>query len=247
MKAYEQTLSLLKTLNLRGVSLSLDEMINDAEIRKHSYITLLNAVFTAEISYRVKRRVERNMVSAHFPVNKKIDHFDFGRVKGIGKSEVVNLLDCHWIDKQENVLFFGPPGIGKTHLSIALGVVAVEKGYKVCFERITNLIKLLKTAEIQKASEYRIKRIMKSDLIIIDEIGYTPIEKREANLFFNLISETYEKASIIVTSNKSFESWAEMMGDSVMTAAMLDRLLHHARLFTLDGESYRIKNQNKEE
>jgi DNA replication protein DnaC len=151
MKAYEQTLSLLKTLNLRGVSLSLDETINDAEIRKHSYITLLNTIFTSEISFRVKRRVERNMVSAHFPVIKRIDHFDFGRVKGIGKSEIVNLLDCHWIDKQENVLFFGPPGIGKTHLSLALGVVAVEKGYKVCFERITNLIKLLKTADIQKS------------------------------------------------------------------------------------------------
>ena len=246
MKAYEQTLTLLKTLNLRGVANSLDEVTNDAEIRKHSYITFLNTIFSAEISYRVKRRVERNMVGAHFPLPKKIDHFDFGRVKGIGKSEVVNLLDCRWVDNQENVLFFGPPGIGKTHLSIALGVVAVEKGYKVCFERITNLIKLLKTSEIQKTSEYRIKRIMKSDLIIIDEIGYTPIEKREANLFFNLISETYEKASIIVTSNKSFESWAEMMGDSVMTTAMLDRLLHHARVFTLDGESYRIKNQNKE-
>ena len=169
MKAYEQTLSLLKTLNLRGVANSLDEVINDAEIRKHSYITVLNTVFTSEISYRVKRRVEGNMVGAHFPVIKRSDHFDFGRVKGIGKSEVVNLLDCRWIDNRENVLFFGPPGIGKTHLSIALGIVAVEKGYKVCFERIANLIKLLKTAEIQKTSEYRIKRIMKSSLVTIDK------------------------------------------------------------------------------
>ena len=246
MKAYEETLNFLSTLNLKGIAGSLDEIVHDAEIRKTSYITFLNTLFSTEISYRIKRRVERNMVAAHFPVIKRISDFEFGRIKGIGKSEVVNLLDCRWIDNQENVLFFGPPGIGKTHLSIALGVVAVEKGYKVCFERITNLIKLLKTAEIQKTSEYRIKRIMKSDLVIIDEIGYTPIEKREANLFFNLISEMYEKLSIIITSNKSFENWAEMMGDSVMTTALLDRLLHHARIFNLDGESYRIKNQKKE-
>jgi DNA replication protein DnaC len=246
MKAHEQTLAYLKTLGLQGVLQGLDEMINDAESRKVSYLTFLNAVFVAEIDFRIKRRVERNMTGAHFPVLKGLENFDFGRVKGIGKSEAVNLLDCRWIDTKENLLFFGPPGIGKTHLAIAFGRTAVEKGYKVCFERVTNLIKLLKTAEVQKTSEYRLRRIMKSDLVIIDEIGYTPIEKREANLFFNMISELYEKVPLVITSNKSFESWAEMMGDTVMTTALLDRLLHHARVFTLDGESYRIKKSRKE-
>lgn len=206
MKAQQQTLAYLKTLNLQGVLQSFDEMINDAESRKVSYLTFLNSVFSAEIDFRIKRRVERNMTGAHFPVHKGLEDFDFGRVKGIGKSEAVNLLDCRWIDTKENLLFFGPPGIGKTHLAIAFGRTAVEKGYKVCFERVTNLIKLLKTAEVQKTSEYRIRRIMKSDLVIIDEIGYTPIEKREANLFFSMISELYEKVPLIVTSNKSFES-----------------------------------------
>ena len=246
MKAYEETLSFLSTLNLKGIAGSLDEMVHDAEISKTSYITFLNTLLTTEISYRVKRRVQRNMVAAHFPIIKRISDFEFGRVKGIGKSEAVNLLDCTWIDNKENLLFFGPPGIGKTHLGIGFAVAAVEKGYSVCFEKIANLIKLLRTAEIQKKSEYRIRRIMKSSLVVIDEIGYTPIERREANMFFNLISEMYEKLSIIITSNKSFENWAEMMGDSVMTTALLDRLLHHARIFNLDGESYRIKNQKKE-
>ena len=240
MKGYENVLKMLSVLRLAGIDKMLDEIITDTEIKKESYITFLSRILSAEILYRNKKRLERNMKGAHFPINKTIEAFEFGNVKGVGKSEIINLCDFRWIDKHENLLFFGPPGVGKTHLSIALGIKAVEAGYTVCFERVTNLMKILKTAEIQKTSEYRFRRILKSSLVIIDEIGYTPIEKREANLFFNMVSELYEKSSIIITSNKSFSSWAEMMGDEVMTTALLDRLLHHAKIINLDGDSYRL-------
>ena len=245
MKAYEQTLSLLDGLQLRGIRKRIDEEINEAEAQKTSYLGFLNALLRVEIADRTERRLRRNMSAAHFPIVKSLEGFEFGGVKGVTKSEVSQLLDFRWVDNHENLLWFGPPGIGKSHLSIAMGIKAVEAGYTVCFERIVNLIKLLKTAEIQRTAGFRINRILKSNLVIIDEIGYTPIERKEANLFFNLISELYEKSSIILTSNKSFDSWAEMMGDEVMTTALLDRLLHHARVFNLDGVSYRLQGKGR--
>lgn len=245
MKAYEQVLTLLETLQLRGIRKRIDEELNEAETQKVSYLGFLNVLLRVEVSDRTERRLLRNMAAAHFPILKTLEGFEFGRVKGVTKSEVSQLLDFRWIDNHDNLLWFGPPGVGKTHLSIALGIKAVEAGYTVCFERIVNLIKLLKTSEIQRTSGFRINRILKSNLVIIDEIGYTPIERKEANLFFNLISELYEKTSIILTSNKSFDSWAEMMGDEVMTTALLDRLLHHARVFNLDGGSYRLKGKGE--
>jgi DNA replication protein DnaC len=246
MKAYEHTVNLLSNLQLRGIVSRLDEEINDAEAKKASYLTFLQSLLQAEIADRTQRRLRRNMTAAHFPVHKTLEGFEFGRVKGITKSDVSQLLDFHWLDNHNNLLLFGPPGIGKTHVSIALGIGAVEAGYTVCFERIINLIKLLKTVEIQRTSGFRINRILKSDLVIIDEIGYTPIGRKEANLFFNLVSELYEKASIIITSNKGFDTWAEMLGDEVMTTALLDRLLHHAKVFNLDGESYRLRGKGVE-
>jgi len=247
MKAYTDVLAQLQTLRLRGVTSGLDELITEAETQKQSYLGFLYQLLSRELSDRAERKYKRSITAAHFPVKKSIDEFKFGKVKGISKTRVSQLLDFSWIDKKENVLFFGPPGLGKTHLSIALGFEAIEKGYSVCFERVSNLMKILKNSEMQRASGFRLKKILTSDLLIIDEIGYTPIEKREANLFFNLISEMYEKQSIMITSNKSFTVWAEMMGDEIMTTAMLDRLLHHANIFTLEGESYRLANKKEDE
>jgi DNA replication protein DnaC len=246
IKAYDEALKRLKTLSLNGMIKCFDEVIQESENEKSSYVGFLNRLLEGEIQHKVEKRFLRNLAGAHFPVKKDNDSFEFDKVTGITKKEVSQLLEFQWIDNRQNVLFFGPPGLGKTHLSIGIGMKAVEQGYVVCFERMTNLIKLLKTSEIQRGSVFRLNRILKSQLVIIDEIGYTPIEKKEANLFFNLISELYEKASVVITSNKGFNEWAEMMGDPVMTTALLDRLLHHSKIFNLDGPSYRIQNLKKE-
>jgi DNA replication protein DnaC len=246
LKISKQIVSQLATLGLKGMIKRIDEEITEAEKEKESYLTFLQRLLSLELNYRVEKRFQRNMTGAHFPIRKDVDSFNFGKVNGICKKDVSQLLDFRWVDNHQNLLLFGSPGLGKTHLAIGIGVKAVEKGYIVCFERMTTLIKLLKTADIQRSSAFRLSRMMKSDLLIIDEIGYTPIEKKEANLFFSLVSELYEKTSVVITSNKGFQDWAEMMGDPIMTTALLDRLLHHSNIYNLSGESYRIQNLNKE-
>lgn len=243
MSKTAECISILDNLKLKGISSYLGEFSMPNNM---SHMEFLHKLLETEIDYRKEKRLKRNLAGAHFPIIKHIEDFETGRVEGINDMDINNLLDFNWIDKNENILFFGPPGIGKTHLSIALGYAAIQKGYSVCFERISSLIKHLKTMEIQRSSNFRINRILKSNVLIIDEIGYTPIDRKEANLFFSLISELYERTSVIITSNKSFDQWAEMLGDEVMTTALLDRLLHHANVFSLTGDSYRISKKKEE-
>ncbi len=243
MSTFDYCTEILESLKLKGITTGLDEAVNNATAENVSHLDFLKELLISEVNYRNKRRLQRNLSAAHFPVIKDLESFNFSRIAGISGEQINNLQDFRWIDQHENLMFFGPPGLGKTHLSIALGLKAIEAGYSVCFERITTLIKLLKTMEIQRSSTFRINRIMKSSLLIIDEIGYTPIDRKEANLFFNLISEMYERASVIITSNKGFDQWSEMMGDEIMTTAMLDRLLHHAHVYSLEGDSYRIQGK----
>ena len=244
MSNYEYCADILESLKLKGMKDALDQTTGKEGL---SHLDFLKELLNSEISHRTERRMKRNMVGAHFPVVKELEAFDFSSINGITELQMKNLMDFRWIDKHENLLFFGPPGLGKTHLAIAFGFKAIQDGYTVCFERISSLIKLLKTMDIRRSSTFRINRIMKASVLIIDEIGYTPIDRKEANLFFSLVSELYERTSIIITSNKGFDQWAEMMGDEIMTTALLDRLLHHAHIFSLNGESYRILSKKKEE
>ena len=235
----------LDTLRLRGAAAQLDTLLERAQTESLTYQAFLDSVMDSELRDRSDRRLKRNLAMAHFPVRKRLEDFSFSRVKGITKRAVDELADCAWIDRHENLLLFGPPGLGKTHLAIAIGHIAVQKGFKVCYERMTSLVKILARANISRAAQFRLSRLSKSDLVIIDEIGYTPIERSEANSFFTFVSDLYERASIIITSNKGFDSWAELLGDVVMTSALLDRLMHHARSFSLSGESFRISSRKE--
>jgi DNA replication protein DnaC len=245
MSSFADTRALLESLKLKGAAKKLDGLLETAQSEELSFSAFLHRALEAELTDRGERRLKRNLTAAHLPVEKRVEDFDFDRVTGIAKTDITNLLDFRWIDIHENLVFLGPPGIGKSHLSIAISLKALHAGYTVVFERMSNLVRLLKTGEIHRASAFRINRIMKAHVLVIDEIGYTPIDRKEANLFFNLVSELYERTSIIITSNKGFDEWAEMMGDEIMTTAMLDRLLHHVRIFSMDGDSYRVQHNQK--
>lgn len=246
MSVTAESVRTLQSLHLRGAAASLETLLDRAQGEEMTFQTFLDALVGAEISDRSERKLKRNLAMAHFPVLKRLEDFTFARVKGITKRAIDELAECSWIDRHENLLLFGPPGLGKTHLAITLGYAAVKKGFSVCFERMTGLMQVLTRAEVSRSAQFRLSRLTKSNLVIIDEIGYTPISRQEANLFFTFVSDLYERSSIVVTSNKGFDTWAELLGDEVMTTALLDRLMHHAKIFSLSGESYRITSRKEE-
>jgi len=247
-RSIAETKASLTSVGFKHTVPVLAELINAAEAQKLSYREFLNLLIDKELAARNEKHRKRNLSGAHFPPNPRaLDEFDTREIEsGITATQLYQLKDLNWIDAHVNILLLGPPGIGKTLLAVGLGLEAINAGYSVCFERMASLMEIMDTAKSSRASNFRLKRIRKADLVVIDEIGFTPIRREQANGFFNLVSEMYEKTSMIFTTNKEIGQWAEVMGDPVLTTALLDRILHHSKCFSLRGESYRIKHPQEE-
>ena len=196
-----------------------------------------------EIEHRNERYAQLQLSMSAFPYQKEINDFDFDYQPSINKSEILELNTLGFIDRHENILFLGPSGVGKTHLAISLGISAVKNRHSTYFISCHDLIMQLNKAHSEHKLESRIKHYSKYELLIIDEIGYLPVDKQGANLLFQLIAKRYEKKSTIITTNITFNKWGEVFSDNVLANAILDRLLHHSTIINITGNSYRIKDK----
>lgn len=222
---------------------NLESSLTYAQEKELSYLSFLSYVIENECNSRNQTLITLQLRRSNFPILKSFDEFDFKYQHSVTKRMITEWKEFNWIDKRENKILMGPPGVGKTHISIALGYEAILKGYKVIFYNMNELIDEMIIANNENDFKKWISKLVKNDLIIIDEIGYLPIKAVNASLFFKLINELYEFRSIIITSNRLFQEWGESFGDNVITTAIVDRLVHHAETILIDGNSYRMKGK----
>ena len=223
----------------------LEALLQEAASKELSYADFLDTVLGEEVAAKTAKNITMRTNLARFPFVKGLEAFDFGYQPSLDKKQILTLASCHFIEHGENVVILGPPGVGKSHLAVGLGIKAIEHGYRVLFTTAAAMIATLTKAMAEGKLEDKLKVYTVPRLPIIDEIGYLPIDRQGANLFFQLISRRYERGPMILTSNQSFGAWGEVFGDRVIATAILDRVLHHAVTINIRGNSYRLKDKLK--
>ena len=243
MDTYERVHDYLNRLGLSVTEQILDNYLESAKDRP--FMEILDHLLEQETRNLKSRKVEMRLKYSGLPFRKNMEQFDFSFQPSIERKVLDDLMTMRFIHNNENVVFLGPPGVGKTHLSVALGMQAAYSEISVYYITAVKLVQILRKDFLSSRLSYRLATYARFPLMIVDEIGYLPLTREESNLFFQFVSSRYEKHSTIYTSNKSFSEWGEVLGDTVMASAVLDRILHHCNVVNIRGESYRLKDRKK--
>lgn len=232
-----------KQLHLSALSANFDEVVADAESRKVSYLELIKMLMDKEIHHRKQKDLEKRTKQARLPLAFNLDFYDYNFSNGLDKKQLNQLRELSWLEQNFNVILMGPSGTGKTYIAGGLCFDAIDKGYRAYFKTMEELIKVLKMKEITKSAATEYQRIIRSHLLVIDDIMMFPVTQQDSVAFFNLINELHDKTSLVITTNKSPKEWTDVLKDPVLTTALLDRILFKCEIIKLEGKSYRMENR----
>jgi DNA replication protein DnaC len=236
---------MLADLKMPGALEALDSILQGVDGGSLTAGEAIESLLGAQIGLRNNRRLEAAMRSSRLPAVKQISDFDFSFQPSIRREQVDSLHELGFVERKENIVFLGPPGVGKSHLAISLAIAAAQNGRRVYYGTLDDLIASLEEAQAAGRLTQRMKVLTHPAVLVVDEIGYLPVSRTGGMLFFQMIARRYERASTIFTSNKSFEEWGELFGDEVMAAALIDRVLHHCHIINIRGNSYRMRQHTE--